>query len=506
MKWPWSKKETAVVPVKNAPTEAQRRSYAAAQLNRLTSDWMNVMSSADENVRGSLRVLRARGRDLGRNNDWVRGILREYEVNIIGRGVNLQMQVKKQRGGVLDDEINGLIETEFYRWMKAENCDVAGQLRFQEMEALIVRNWAESGEIIIRKIRQPFGRSKVPFALELIEVDQLDDELNGPLVNGNRAKMGVELNAWNRPVAYHILVKHPNEHSFGVIPDRRGLHRIRVPAEEIIHIFRTERPGQTRGVPVLISTMMRLRQMHGYEEAEVVFARASASLMGFIESDAEQLEGDAEIDGQAVTDFEAGVIKQLRPGETMNVPNFSRPGGQLEPFVRSNLRAVAAGTGPSYTAVSADYSQSNYSSERAAILKERDMWRMMQDWIIAKFHQPVFESWLEMAWMSGVLKLPKYETNAVVYEESTKWFPRGWAWIDPEKEVKSYKEAVRSGFMTQQEVLQQSGSDIEEYMSNRKREIDLAAKNDIVLDTDPKHVSNAGLTQARPAGSEIPEA
>lgn len=476
-----------------------RRAYAAAQLNRLVSDWIAATTTADEEIRSSLRALRARARQLGRDNDWVRGILREFEINIIGRGIGLQMQVPKQRGGKLDDVMNAEIELAFWRWMRKENCDVAGKLRFQDMEQLLVRNWAESGEIFFRKVYRRFGKSKVPFALEVLEADLCDDDYSIRLANGNRVKMGVEMDEWGRPVAYHFLTAHPGESSFPKPTDTRGLKRVRIPADEIIHVFRTERPGQTRGVPILISTMIRLRQMYGYEEAEVIFARASASLMGFIETDAEQLVGDDEEDGQVVTDFEPGVVKQLRPGEKFSMPNVARPGGQYDPFIRANLRAVAAGTGPAYTSVSADYSQSNYSSERAAILKERDYWRMLQDWVRDSFHQPVFEAWLSMANLAGVLTLPRYDVAPEFYEESTKWCPRGWAWIDPDKEVRAYEKGVQAGFITQSEVIGMEGGDFHEKMAQRRMEVEKAKEFGLKFSSD--YANSAAVMQAEAAAA-----
>lgn len=475
--WPFNKKTIE-------KRRSSARAYAAAQFNRLVSDWIAASTSADEEIRASLPRLRARARQLGRDNDWVRGILREFETNVIGRGIGLQMQVQQQRGGKLNDALNAEIERLFWRWTRKDSCDVAGILRFQDMEQLAVRNWAESGEIFIRKIYQKFGRSKVPIALEVIESDMLDDGYSTVLENGNRIKMGVELDKWSRPVAYHFFVEHPGEHSFAANIDRRGVKRVRIPADEVIHLFRPERPNQTRGVPILVSAMIRLRQMHGYEEAEVIFARASASLMGFIESDADQLPGDGELGEQQVIDFEPGVFKQLRPGESVNIPAVSRPGGQFDPFMRSQLRGVSAGTGPAYTSVSADYSQSNYSSERAAILKERDYWRVLQDWVIANFHQPVFEAWLSMAYLSEALALPRYDVAPESYEEATKWCPRGWAWIDPEKEVNAYERGVQAGFITQSEVIAQDGGDFHEKMAQRAMEVEKAKSLKLTFSSD----------------------
>jgi lambda family phage portal protein len=179
-------------------------------------------------------------------------------------------------------------------------------------------------------------------ALEVIEADRLDDNFQGHADNGNEIRMGVELNSWGRPIAYYFFTYHPGDYPFAGTQIAVGLRRVRIPAEEIIHCFKTERAGQTRGVPELVTAIMRLRHMQGYEEAEVIAARACAAIMGFIESP----EGEAPVatdasnveDNQRVTEFEPGVYKYLAPGESVNVPNVSRPGGNFGPFMKMMLR------------------------------------------------------------------------------------------------------------------------------------------------------------------------
>ena len=63
--------------------------------------------------------------------------------------------------------------------------------------------------------------------------------------------------------------------------------------------------------------------------------------------------------------------------------------------------------------------------------------------------------------------------------------PRGWAWVDPAKEVEAYKEAVRCGFKTLAEVVAEQGGDLEELMQGRRQELDVAADLDLKFDTDP---------------------
>lgn len=484
--WPFGKKNK---------TSRSRRSYAAATDSRLLADFITGATSADTEIYSSLVKLRNRSRELARNNDYVKSALRVIRNNIVGQGIPFQAQVKKQRGDKLDTVKNQQIESCWYEWTRAQSCDVSGRFSFTDIESLAITSTAKNGEIFIRLHREKFGSSKVPLALEVLAADLLDERYNVQARDtGNEIRMGVERDIWKRPVAYWFHAKHPGD--WVTVPGVLSIgRRIRVPAKDVIHLFVPEDEDQTRAVPWFHTAITRLHHMQGYEEAEIVAARASASLMGFIETPEGQLQGDDIEDGQRVTEFEPGVFKQLNPGEKMNVPALSRPGGQFDPFMRAMLRGVAAGSGLSYESLSRDYSQTNYSSARQALLEDRDNWRSVQQWMIRNFHQRVLEEWLDMAYLAGELSLPLYATNPELYRE-VKWMPRGWGWVDPLKEVEAYKAAVRSGFTTLSEVIAQSGGDFDETMTVRAREIQRCKDLGIILDTDPGIVPKPGVNPA----------
>lgn len=467
----------------------RRRMYEGAKVNRLTSDWVTAGTSADAEIKGSLPRLRNRSRQLVRDNDYAKQAIRAIKANVIGTGIRLQAQVKMQRGaGRLDQVVNDAIETAWSKWGCKDYCHTAGRLSFPDMERLLIGSMAESGEVFVRMVRQPFGDSQVPFALEIIESDLLDDTYSGgSTIEGHEWRMGIELNSWGRPVRYAFLTKHPGDASFG--QTTAGRHRL-IPADQIIHLYIQDRPGQTRGVPWLASAIQRLHQISGYESAELVRARASSALMGFISNSEGELLGDGFYDNERVSTFEPGVFKYLAPGETVTVPQLDAPDGQLEPFLRAMLRAMAAGIGCSYETVSRDFSQTNYSSSRLSLLEDRDNWRSLQQYMIENFHRPVYEAWLEMAVLSGALKLPAYETDPDRYR-AVRFMPRGWGWIDPAKEVEAYKEAVRCGFKTQADVVAEQGGDLEELLLARKAEVDRAEELDLYFDTNPENEHEA---------------
>ena len=493
-----------------AKATAGKRAYAGAAMGRLNSDWSALNTSADSEIITSLRTLRARSRELLRDNEYAKAAVRTIKNNVIGSGIGMQAQVKTA-GGKLLDKVNDNIEAGWEEWTDKDTCDPAGKLCFADMERLVMGSIPENGEVLIRKVRRPFGKGQLPYALELIEADRLVDQWSvARAENGNMIRMGVEQDSWGRPVAYWLYPHHPGDYQFSSFV---ASALIRVPAEEIIHLFIPERIGQTRGVPWFHATLKRLRHMQGYEEAEIVAARAAASIVGIIQSE-EGLtpelgpEGDeagagADPHQQPMLSMEPGTFQQLQPGETFTGFNPSRANAGMDSFMRYMLRAFCTGIGVSYASVSSDYSQSNYSASRLALLDDRDLWRVLQGWLIRNFRMQVHRDWVEAAVLSGGLAIPDYYSNPKKYQ-AVRFKPRGWSWIDPVKEVTAYKTAVRAGFMTQSDVISLTSehADLEDVLKQRRSELDQMRELDLVFDTDPAQVDLKGAEQvAAPAPS-----
>ena len=139
-----------------------------------------------------------------------------------------------------------------------------------------------------------------------------------------------------------------------------------------------------------------------------------------------------------------------------------------------------------------------------ALIEERDQFKALQHYFIESFHTKVFETWIELAVLSGNLKLSGFEVDPDRYRR-VKWITKGQPWVDPLREVEAYKDAVRCGFKTQREVLNEQGLDLDDVMTSLSEERELAKTYQLTLDIDPAKVSNAGLTQARPEGTTLPK-
>jgi lambda family phage portal protein len=469
--------------------KSARRSYAGAAIGRLTSGWRAPTSSADAELHTALNTLRARSRELVRNGSYAKRAKVIVDNNVVGAGIGMQGQVRPLARERLDDRANSAIEDAWAHWARAGNCHTAGLLHFADLERVLIGEIFEAGEVFVRKHARPFGESRVPLALEVIEAERIaDDYLIPEGVDPQRYRLGVEVDAYNRPVAYWVRQRHPGD----VRPYQTltGDRLERVPAEQMIHLYVAERSPQTRGVPWLHSAMRRLNDMDGYTEAEIVAARGGATYMAFIKSEGlDNPLGTQENAGEQQVQLEPGLVQRLQPGEDIEFNNPNRPNPNMDPFLRYLLREVAAGIGVSYESLSRDYSQSNYSSSRLALLDDRDLWRTMQAWFVRSFREPLHREWLRAAVLSRAVGAVSVEEYAMRPEkfEAVKFKPRGWQWVDPTKEVDAYVTAIKAGLTTRTDVIAQTGNglDVEDVDATRRQELDAAADADLVFETDP---------------------
>lgn len=458
------------------PRPELKRRYAAASVNRLNADWITRDLSADSELYRDLRTLRSRSRELCVNNDYARRFLKRTSTNVIGNnGIRLQIRACDHKGNFLA-KANTHIMEQFEAWSKKGNCTVDGRLSWIDSQRLFLESAARDGEIIIRLVKgfdNEFG-----FALQFIEVDHLDENLNLSLNDGNYIRMGIEFNKWNRPVAYYLLNSHPGE----ILQNQANKKHERIPAEQIIHGFIIERPSQSRGVPWMHTAMSRLRMLAGYEEAELVAARVGASKMGFFTSpDGSGYTGAEDATGNKIMEAEPGTFEQLPAGMDIKMFDPNHPSNNFADFEKSILRGIASGLDISYATLANDLENVNFSSIRHGSLEDRDTWRVLQNWVIEHFCNRVFENWLLMAVTSGKVNLPMSEFDK--YNKPL-WRARGWAWVDPLKESHANQIAIEQKTKTRSQIAADQGIDIEELFQQIVLEEQLAKKYGLKLSTE----------------------
>lgn len=455
-----------------------KRRYDGSAVGRLFADFMVSQKSADANIRHDLVTLRNRSRDLSRNNEYCKRYFRTLRQNVVGdRGVTLQVKALGLDGR-LDMSGNDIIETAWKNWTKAENCTVTGTMTFRDCQNVFIESLARDGEVLLRKVRYNNDHG---FAIQFLEPDHLDEKKNERLPNGNFIRMGVEMDRFRKPVAYHILTEHPGDIEYASAVRRTE----RVPADSIIHVYDPDRAEQTRGVPWTSVAISALQMLHGYREAELVAARTAASKMGFFTSPTG--------DGFAPDDLEDSVvpIMEAEPGTLHQLPqgvNFvpwdpAHPTSAFEAFERSILRGIASGLGISYHTLANDLTMTSYSSIRQGALEDRDFYRGLQRMMIEHFVMPIYAEWLNSAMTYGSVVIPLRRFDK--FYDASSFQPRGFSWVDPQKEISAHVTALQNGLISMQDVQNNYGRDVEETFSQIARDKQMAEEFGLTLAFEP---------------------
>lgn len=460
-----------------AGANAARDVYTGAGLNRLTADWvMAPIMSADQEVKSGLTVLRARARDLVRNSGHAARFVDLVAENVVGPcGVKMQSRALKADGKP-DRNVNDALEAAWAEWCEPENCSADGRLSFVDVETLAARSEPQDGETLIRML--PGFPNKFGFALQVLDPDQLDHTFNrAPGKGVTEIRMGVEVDGWGRPLAYWIWSAHPSEY--------HKRERIRVPAEQMIHLYITQRPGMTRGPSWFAPVMFDAKMLAAYYEAEVVAARMGASQMGFLTVDPEAVtDPNAPSTNIAPTiEAEPGTFPKLPPGYGVTPFNPEHPNTAFPTFTKAMLRSISAGLKVSYNSLTGDLEAVNYSSIRAGLLVERDVWKRLQYRMITHVHRRIFREWKKWAITSGALQLA---ISKVARADNVQWQPRGWSWVDPDKDLSAAERAIALGLDSRIRLAAEQGRDFEEIVQDLALEQEIAEEYGITLEKDPK--------------------
>lgn len=403
--------------------------------------------------------LRRQARDLERRNCWARNSVDAYVGNVVGTGA---MPIPRHRNKATRIRL----VREFRRWSIQSDAD--NRTDFYGQQSLVVRSGFVAGETIARlRPRRAGDGLRVPLQVQLLEPDHLPLTKNELAQGGNQIISGIEYDRIGRRVAYHLYREHPGEmqrfFSAG--------ETIRVPAEQILHVFKQRRPGQQRGETEFAACMLPLYELEKYDRAELV-RKAVTSMFAIFERDidggAEPLfgananGGEAGEDDRPIQPVEPGSYVRLPSGKTIEYSDPKDVGGMYPEFIRVQLRKIAAGCGLTYEMLSGDLTGVNYSSIRAGLLEFRRRAEAFQHQVlIHQFCRPVWEAWCDAAALSGVIDPADYLTNRDEYLD-VEWQPPAWDWVDPLKDIQAEVLAIDNLLKARQQTIKQSGYDPEE--------------------------------------------
>lgn len=461
--------------------EIMARRFEGAAGGRRNDGWRSTGADANAENGPALARLRNRARDLRRNNPYAERAVTGIADNVVGAGI-----VPRPLGKTRD---NKKLAELWRAWAEETLCDADGLENFYGLQHKVMEAVPEGGEVLIRRRwRKSSDNLPVPMQLQVLEADFLDEEKNGAN-GGNQIIQGIEFSPIGKRVAYWLFDTHPGANSTW-----RALESRRIPAEDVIHVFLPKRPGQARGYTWFAPVMQRLRNFDEMEDAVMEQAKIAACFAAFVTKD-DQSQGGRKTT-PLVERVEPGIIQELAHGEDVTFgtpPTFNG----YDSYAWQGLHAISVGLGVPYELVTGDLKGVNFSSGRMGWLhfaRRVDVWQWRM--LIPQLCCGVWGWFLEAQAL-----LP----DGVREDVKAEWVPPRRDMVDPKSETENVKDRLRQGLVTWPNALRELGiTDPEAHAAEIAKANALFDKLGLVLDCDPRKVSNAGLTQARPVGTQLP--
>lgn len=463
--------------------------FAASRRVRELANWTPGLDSATTELDGERQTIEARAYDLERNHGVAAGAIQTRVDNIVGTGLRLSAKpdyIALGRTKEWADAWARNVEARWRAFADVPEFDAARRLTFGGSCALALRTCSLAGDAFALALWLP-GRPGARYSTALQMIDPARVCTPDGTVNSAGLFEGIEFNDYGEPVAAHIRRAHPADvyRVPGVKPGwERVPWRLSNGRPRIVHLFEQRRVDQPRGKSIFASVMGAFRMLDHYQRMELQTAVVSSMIAAFVET---PMSGDAiaELFGGGKeyvaaksgwdVKLEGASVIPLFPGEKLNPFTPTRPNAAYAAFVEAVLRYIATGLNMPYELLMKDFSKTNYSSARAALLEAWRYFLSARQWLATYWCTPIYGLWLEEAIQRGEVEAPDFYENRAAYMRAV-WVGPGRGWVDPMKEAQASRERMAGGVSTLETECAEQGGDWEEIMEQRAEESRRAAQ------------------------------
>lgn len=450
-----------------------RNQYDGATHSRRSQGWRRSGKDANYELMGAAQILAQTARDMVRNNPYAERAVSAIASDLVGTGITFEVL----RNGQPDAEMTALAKAH----LESTACDADGRDNIYGLQLLAARTVVESGSALAR-YRARFARDglPVPFQVQLLEPDHLDQTRNGLLSDGMYVA-GIEFDRIGNRRRYWLFPQHPG----AVVV--RGTMPSPIPADDVLHIYRKDRPGQQHGASWFAPVILSMREFAEYQDAQLLRQKIAGSWAVFRIGAAGD-EEDVDPDLERPDFIEPGLVEDLPFGADVKFANPPGVDGYVD-FTKISVRTFATGMNLPYD-IFGDLESVNFSSGRIGRIQYH---RQLDSWtwnmLIPQFCEPVG------AWFFRAAQLLGKNVDGC----TMKWTPPRREMLDLSTEGPAIRDLVRAGLMDPETAIRERGENPDTVLANWKRWATKVDEAGLTFDIDPRKVTQVGNFPSTPA-------
>lgn len=476
--WPFNKRQEEN-PLPKQKTSQSKRTYSKSEfktdtrsLTGLPAKVLGTYGTGVQNVninavlRQSLTALRDASRSLTLQNPYARRYVSMSAGNVAGAdGITIRPApiVGDHTDQVLADRLDKL----FYEWASdVSRFSLDGTLSLDMLQALAERSRCTDGDFFLRL--HP-GRT---LQISVIDAARIPSTKNELLKNGAYISNGIERDRNGKVLAYHIADINPLNYTINASSTER------VPANEILHYFIPEFVGQERGFPDFISVFKTLEDFNSYNEAAVIQKKIASSSMGFVTSSdtmQDELLDSEPVEREHIEYFEPGTIKELQPGQQIQVLNPTAGTDKITEFSDAVLTTISTGLGVPKSMLTGDTQNASFSAAKMADRISKENFKTRSNLLISKILKPVYREFVKRLMVSELnnLSFLDFENIANVTFNLPKQVS-----LDPVKDAQYEQILLNMGVKSRSQIIRDLGMEPQHVFDELEMEINIKTNNE----------------------------
>lgn len=407
------------------------------------------------------RTLRERSRYEVSNNAYARGMVVTIAEDVIGTGPRPRLQTGS-------DQLNRRLQRDFLLWSAA--ISLPEKLRAMAQAKII------DGEAFAVLINNPRLGHPIQLDLKLIEADRVSTPPgSSPFAPARGARHfadGIVLDAADNPLYYTIARCHPGA-AFSETGKFSGATLFdTIPAGDMIHWYRLDRPEQHRGLPELTAALPLFAQLRRYTLAVLASAETAADFAAVIYTDTPAGGESIQATPFDVVTLEKRMATTLPDGWKLGQLKAEQPVTNYPQFKREILGEIGRVLRVPINIMTGDSSQHGYASGRLDYQSYQRAVKIEQDRCASSVLKPLFRAWLK----EYTLACPDIFEGKLLDQRnwpelcSPAWFWDGFEHVDPNKEANAQARRLKNRTSTLAAEYARVGKDWEEEIGEYARE------------------------------------
>ena len=467
------------------------------------AQWMTSQLPTDSILEIDRDTLVARSR-ANMRNDPAGGGVDEQKDLVVGTGFTPQAGIRSAAGMISEkqaEQWNTELEEIYEEW--CEYAGVTGNDSLWELCRLVSGLHEVDGESVTILGALPSDNTRMPLAVDVIDSDRLRTP---PEKMGDKlCHMGIQYDSNGRILGYWIQKQHPFD------PKNIDLQFEFFTPDRVIHIFEKWFANQSRGLPAMARTLLRLKDRDDLDEAMIIAAQIKACFAAFVKQVQQQQIPNLDVnelmnslatgwdaEGNITGDIRPGTIQRLGAGQDMVFAEPAAGGDSVVTMGEQNDRRIAAGLNRPYEMFAKDWRGVSFAGGRIVLSGAKLATETKQERVSTRWLRRVWEKMVDWSVILGLTTIPAALFNQrPMYFRRHSWIPQQWPFsISPLEEVTATLRAVDGNLTSKREAIARyNGGKWKKIVAERAEERRMEREQEIIPpDTEKIEL----LPEARP--------